>query len=117
MLLCLMLTCVSCTSPSDIEGQWQLVQYCYGNDCVLLSDHNIKQMWTFADSGKGCQVQEGVMDNEIRWSLSAEKDTLFTSMMDGSNADTLFVSYFEADTLELSSLLNNILVRQRFVRI
>ena len=116
----------ACGGKDDIHGKWQLEVYCFGSDCVQLADHNIQQFWELNDEAapcdgdavcfKGRQYQDSVMDNEIVWSLCRTRDTLFTSSPDGENPDTLLVTHLDGDTLILTSLMNNILVSQQFVR-
>lgn len=117
----------SCKQNSnDLFGTWQLNEFCYGSDCSHVTDHGIVQLWQFNSDAlestdnktvySGRQFQEGIMDNDIMWSLSTKKDTLFTFSKTGDNPDTFLVQRIDNDTLVLSSMMNNILVQQQFVR-
>lgn len=121
---------VSCKS-SGISGEWQLIEYCYGKECINVTDHGIVQYWILSNTNPdndsvvisnypcklGRQFQDSIMDINILWSVSTNNDTLFTTHLDGKNPDTLYITYLEKDTLVLSSMLNNILVTQRFLRL
>ena len=107
-------------------GSWQLMEFCYGADCSNVTDHDIVQIWQFNEDVVNCdesktihlgrQFQEGIMDNEILWFFSKNNDTLFTSNKMGEDADTFLVQRLDKDTMLLSSLMNNILVQQLFVK-
>ena len=116
-------------NKTEIFGEWQLVEQCYGKDCTKLSDYGIDQMWTLADNVlseggefmwekkyEGFQMQGNVMNDTIVWSVSKNVDTLYTTNKLGEYPDTLVIVQLEKDTLALTSMLNNILVYQLFIR-
>ena len=121
---------VSCGGKDPMEGRWQLVEYCYGTDCVMLADHGVTQTWELtgevetsatsdnvaAELRKGRIMQEGVMDDSITWWLNPQGDTLHICNSQGMSQDAFYVTELEGDTLVLSSLINKIMVRQRFMR-
>lgn len=130
----LYLTCVSVMAllsscgrgaGSGIEGEWQLVEYCYGTDCTMLADHGMIQVWelnselagdTLSQESwkKGVQRQDSVMHDEIEWMMNG--DSLLVVNKRNGTDESFLVSVCEADTLILTSMLNNKLVRQRFMR-
>lgn len=126
----LLLSVSSCGESPSIAGNWRLVEYCYGTDCLLLDNHDILQTWELSDKAVdadfktdvmmdchlGRQYQEGVMDDNVAWGINEDGDSLYVFNMDGECLDIFYVTEFEKDTLVLSSMVNNILIRQRFVR-
>ena len=120
----------SCGDTPTIVGDWQLTEYCYGSDCTTLSEHGIVQVWQLtdekaqeSDNGEGLTVrrqgrliQDSSIDNHIVWSMNAQGDSLYVEDQQCCRSDAFYVTRLEDDTLVLSSMLNNILVRQCFVR-
>lgn len=121
----------SCNKKNTVLGRWQMVEYCYGNDCVELLDYNINQIWELkpdaaevfdslfvaAEWHPGQRSQDKVMNENFMWALSADADTLFVMSDDGSYVDDYCLASVDADTMVLSSMMSNILVVQRFVRL
>ena len=118
-------------SNESIVGQWQLEKYCYGTDCTALANYGIVQIWEFTDeeyladedgkvSGnyfKGRHYQDSILNENIVWSLNGDKDSLLVRSLASGNQSLFYVSRFDGDTLELTSMINNILVRQLFKRL
>ena len=125
------IVCITGCTKSGIEGKWQMQQLCWGADCTIMADYEMVHIWelnpqlgeqpckeiAWREWHKGLQFQESTVNDTILWSMSSNSDTLFTTKWTGSNADTLYVSRLEKDTLELTSMLNNKVVNMRFLRI
>lgn len=132
VLLVLSLSLLAACSRNDgIWGKWQLVEYCFDGDCTQLADYDIVQTldlqhgagYTAQADGRtvlffeGRQFQSGMMDNPVYWRLTKTSDTLFVVDTSWQYPDTLLVNRLEADTLVLTSMINNKAVFQRFVRL
>ena len=128
--LAMMSTLTSCGDTSPVEGQWALMNYCYGSDCIQLASHDIDQMWEFSDDlsslmpeqcsapcRMGFLFQDDVINDTVFWSLNTTGDSLCLYATDGHLLDVYYVSMSGNDTLILSSMINNILVQKQFVRI
>lgn len=130
VMMALLMPLTSCGDASLLKGCWHLEEYCYGTDCIMLADYGMVQSWTFDDdiveSGSvdgvsdvlraGRLFQDSVMDDRVMWSLNSSGDSLKIYFEDQRPMETYYVTELDANTLVLSSMINNILVRQRFVR-
>ena len=114
-----------CGGSDSVEGRWQLDEFCYGDDCINMQSHGFNQVWDFndqkaSDASKGWktghQFQEEVMDQDIVWTVSAEKDKLYIKNVGGEAVDTHSIARMTGDSLTLTSTINNIQVRQHFTR-
>ena len=126
---------VSCHKPATLNGSWKLSNFCYGGDCIEMGETEMVQIWEFSDvrtsdgvdtTGAkmwfdGRQSQDSTMDISMTWRLTPSADTGGCDTLVVVNKlnkieDTFWVTRLDRDTLELSSMLKNMLVRQIFVR-
>ena len=130
-LLAATLFVAACGSPSSqVVGRWQLSEYCYGTDCISVEDFGHTQVLELVDTptdinSESCPqatLRRGVLfqeptEKDILWTLNANSDSLYLFDADGTTLDIMYVTELEHDTLILSSMLYNILIRQRYERI
>ncbi|MBR3529334.1 MAG: lipocalin family protein [Bacteroidales bacterium] len=129
VLLVAITTLSGCGKSSKLQGSWRLEKFCYGADCINMRDFGFDQVWTLDDNPApdsccftenacftGHQHQIDVMNQEIAWSINGQGDTLYIKKLPDGGIDTQMVNHLTNDTLILSSMLNNILICQHFVR-
>lgn len=115
----------SCSGNSkSIEGKWLLEEYCFGDDCVDMASYDIVQTWEFGNEKAmdssymiGRQKQENILDSKMLWRLNSSFDTLFTLDENCMNGDTLTVEFCGKDTMIVNSQINDLPVREVFIRI
>ncbi|MCR5192126.1 MAG: hypothetical protein K6D59_02380 [Bacteroidales bacterium] len=125
----------SCNKTPSFTGSWRLSNFCYGTDCIEMGESDMIQIWEFTDNKTtltddtlsafewfdGRQSQDSTMNIPMAWRKTTSHDTgscdtLFVVNKSNMVSDFFLVTRFDDDTLELSSMLKNMLVRQIFVR-